>query len=350
MGRAEDLFANLRAKGETEIDRLIEERQSENLWLDFKRSADNGAGRKLHENDWKNLSKAISGFGNSEGGIIVWGVDCSDDSVMGDVPAKKVPIENPQRLASWLESAVSACTVPPHRGVESLPIPSYRSSSKGYVATLVPFSNLAPHQAVKPVGSLQYYIRAGSAFVPTPHAVLAGLFGRRPQPKVFQIYEATAKIGSRASKPSIEVEGSMHLFNEGPAIARNVFASIIFGIPNGGSEASVQPDPNNTGYWFTQMEFGIWYTAITNDRFVLAPQTSVKAMRIHLALVPPFLSDYGFRLFVGCDGAPVQTTDVRLTEDELAAFYDRAVLMLTKKSPDALQKILDTILGSSETL
>ena len=41
MGRSEDLFARLKAGGEREIDDLIADRQSEELFLDFKRSADN---------------------------------------------------------------------------------------------------------------------------------------------------------------------------------------------------------------------------------------------------------------------------------------------------------------------
>ena len=39
----------------------------------------------LYEVITKNLSKAISGFGNSEGGVLVWGVDCSRDLEDGDV-------------------------------------------------------------------------------------------------------------------------------------------------------------------------------------------------------------------------------------------------------------------------
>jgi hypothetical protein len=47
MGRAEDLFERIRNEGESAIDFFIETQQSEELFLDFKRSADNGAGRKL---------------------------------------------------------------------------------------------------------------------------------------------------------------------------------------------------------------------------------------------------------------------------------------------------------------
>ena len=66
----------------------------------------------------------------------------------------------------------------PHPMVRHQPIST--TSDQGFVVTYIAKSYDAPHQSLKP--SLQYYIRAGSDFVPTPHAVLAGLFGRRRQP------------------------------------------------------------------------------------------------------------------------------------------------------------------------
>ena len=77
MNRADDLFSKLTAEGETAINELIVTRKAEELFLDFKRSGDDGAGQRLHESDCKNFSKAISGFGNSEGGVVIWGVDCT---------------------------------------------------------------------------------------------------------------------------------------------------------------------------------------------------------------------------------------------------------------------------------
>ena len=93
MGRGEDLFERVRNEGETAIESFIDTQQSEELFLDFKRSADNGSGNKLHNNDRQNLAKAISGFGNSEGGVIVWGIECSRDSKKGDVAYSKVLIQ-----------------------------------------------------------------------------------------------------------------------------------------------------------------------------------------------------------------------------------------------------------------
>ena len=139
MGRAEDLFSRIKEHKESAIDELIRDRQSEELFLDFKRSRDNGAGSGLARDDRRNLAKAISGFGNSEGGIIIWGVDCRESSrgsvPLGDVPVGKEPLEDPVRFRSWLEGATSGCTIPPHSGVVHEPIKT--SARRGFVVTLV---------------------------------------------------------------------------------------------------------------------------------------------------------------------------------------------------------------------
>ncbi len=66
MSRAQDLFDQLRKGGLAAVDQLILDREPESLFLDFKGSPDKG-GPTLHKDDNKNISKAISGFGNAEG-------------------------------------------------------------------------------------------------------------------------------------------------------------------------------------------------------------------------------------------------------------------------------------------
>ena len=78
MSRAEDIFEKLIYFGEDAIDEFIMSRQTEELFLDFKQAVSDGKSmRSLHPNDRSNLGKAISAFGNSEGGVLVWGVECS---------------------------------------------------------------------------------------------------------------------------------------------------------------------------------------------------------------------------------------------------------------------------------
>ena len=55
-----------------ELERYRDERQEENLHLDFKTLS--GPGLSASD-DRHNFAKALSGFANSDGGIVVWGVD-----------------------------------------------------------------------------------------------------------------------------------------------------------------------------------------------------------------------------------------------------------------------------------
>ena len=197
MGRAEDLFEKLKAEGEAAIDQMIVDRESESFFLDFKRSSDAGAGRKLSDTDRRNLAKATSGFGNSEGGVIIWGVDCSEAPHEGDhadVARAKFPIADVDRFKSWLEGAVSGCTVPPHPAVEHLAVKIGEGPS-GYVASLFPQSTSMPHQIILNIKEqYRYYIRAGSDFVPAPHGLLAGMFGRKPQSNLVYQYLSDPNI------------------------------------------------------------------------------------------------------------------------------------------------------------
>jgi len=180
MEMAEDIFKAIQTGGLTVIDQFIVDRKSEELFLDFKRSADDGNMKHLHQNDLNNYGRAISGFGNSSGGVIVWGIDCSALGDGADVARAKKPIRDPKRFLSWLENRTSGRTLPAHAGVihYAIEIPS---SSDGFVVTLIPKSDWAPHQEVN---SKCYYMRVGSNFDPVPHGILEGFFGRRIQAKI----------------------------------------------------------------------------------------------------------------------------------------------------------------------
>jgi hypothetical protein len=112
MGRAEELFERIRKGQALEIENMINSEIVEEIFLDYKRSATSLPANKLHEDDRKNLAKAISGFGNSEGGVIVWGVDCRQGP-NGDVPiSPHQKITQPVMLKTLLDNAVGGLTLP----------------------------------------------------------------------------------------------------------------------------------------------------------------------------------------------------------------------------------------------
>ena len=312
--RADDLYERLVTGGENAIDELIQARESEVYFLDFKRSSDHGASDRLSSIDRNNLAKAISGFGNSEGGVVVWGVECSDTAGQGDVAQTKFPLRDAAAFRAWLEGAVSGCTVPAHDQVVSHAITS--RERQGFVVTHVPKSARVPHQVVP---DQRYFMRAGSAFAPVPHAVLQGMFGRRPQPRVFPKYTLAEPV---IANNSVSVECGICLYNDGPGIARDAYVVVtVLSVPGPNCTVSYErSDPLN---WSGGMAFGIRMSLVTNDGFRIPPETFVQPLVHQVDFRPPFERDLKVKILLGCDGTEPyrdEWTKSRIRIDE--AFRD----------------------------
>lgn len=335
--RAFELFSRIEKSGEPAILDFVTDRQSEELFLDFKRSADNGAGRRLHDNDRNNLSKAISGFGNSEGGVIIWGIDCTRDTDGADVARARVPIQNVRRFVSWLEGAVSGCTVPPHQGVRSIAV-QQNDIGDGYAITLIPKSNHAPHQAV---GRLQYFIRAGSDFVPTPHAVLAGMFGRVPQPHVFHSYIVpVSTVEGRVIKAGFGIA----LHNEGPGIASDLFLNVAM-VSHPGPSSQIRFDPQDSENWTGIWAFSREINLMCKPGYRLPPDGKAQPLIMDLRFAPPFERDLTLKGIAGAGGAPPYRFTLHQSAAELTRAYNEYLNLhatghTSEEQIRALQKIL----------
>ncbi|MEW6110019.1 MAG: ATP-binding protein [Nitrospirota bacterium] len=294
MGRAEDLFRIIEEKGDEAIREFIETRKSEELFLDFKQSAsERNATNILHEDDRKNLAKAISGFGNSEGGIIVWGVECRSGKDNADVAKCKQPIKDVKRFVSWLEGAVSGCTVPIHAGVRSIAVETVKG--QGFAITLIPKSLRAPHQDIY---RTQYYMRAGSDFKPVPHSVLAGMFGRRPEPNMRINYN----INPNSFNSDNTISGSVGfcLTNDGPGIAKDVFLCLTVISPS--NEPRFVVDRSDMQNFTGIFSYGIHWSTISADSFKLPPDGKCQPLTLHYALKPPFNNKLYIKIVYGADG------------------------------------------------
>jgi hypothetical protein len=218
MGRAEQLFDRIRIGGAAEIAGMIATPVVEELFLDYKQSSTILPARKLSDEDRRNLAKAVSGFGNSEGGVIVWGVDCRS-TPSGDVPTGPVPIKNPVALKTLFDGAVGGLILPAHQAVENLSILN-DGATDGFVLTHIPAGFNVPYQTLG--DREEYYIRAGSNFLPAPHGVLAGMFGRRPQPEVKPIIRLD-EAKSTPQEGTVSLVFEVSVLNAGRALAEDIF-------------------------------------------------------------------------------------------------------------------------------
>ena len=326
MARSQDLFEKVRSAGEKAIDEFIQTRKSEELFLDFKRSIDRGEGPVLHPNDRNNLAKAISGFGNSEGGILIWGVECSG-STGEDVASAKFPIKNVKRFVSLLEGAVSGLTTPPQSRIENALIQA--SGEEGFVVTHVPQSNTTPIQAIY---NKSFYIRAGSNFELAPYSVLARMFGKRPQPFVFVNYIfGPAKVVGK----EIHFQVGFLVHNQGPGIARDIFLNAaVKSSPGTGSKLAFEPtDLKN---WGGGWSFGRIMSLICSPDIRLAPESHTQPLVLNAVISPPFSENLEISIGVGCEGAAPFKSSIGNDKEKIKTAYEKFIRLqnsgsITKK-------------------
>jgi hypothetical protein len=226
MGRAEQLFARIRSGEVAEVANMIATPVVEELFLDYKQSSTVLPSRRLHDDDRKNFAKAVGGFGNSEGGVIIWGVDCRHTQ-RGDIPTGPAPIVDPIALKTLFDGAVGGLTLPAHSGVDNITLIN-PGRTDGFVISFVPAGFHVPYQTLFP--KEEYYIRAGSNFLPTPHAVLAGLFGRHPQPVVSPItrFRSVELVQGQLVRINLDVAAR----NTGRGFADDMFGLVEIRVPD----------------------------------------------------------------------------------------------------------------------
>ena len=135
--------------GTESIMEFVSQSKPETDWLNFKGCQDKKRGSAdISDKDIKKIwSKSLSGFSNSGGGVLVWGVDArkGDDGV--DCAQTIMPHSNAARLRSRLIELAHDATDPPIMGLDFKDILAPDESTAGFVVTYVPQGSDQPYRA-----------------------------------------------------------------------------------------------------------------------------------------------------------------------------------------------------------
>jgi hypothetical protein len=220
MGRPEELFRRIRERGPPEVHSMVNRRYVEEPFLEYKRAYTPASMNTLDARDRESLAIAISGFANSDGGVIVWGVACRHTR-SGDVPTRLFRIADPLLLKYLFDEIAGGLTIPYHRGVETIYLID-RPRSDGFVLTFIPSGLHVPYRVT--LTRQDYYIRVGGSFISAPHDVLAGLFGRPPRSNVITTVALSTIDVTGENIVRINLQVSMR--NEGRAIAEDIYSVV----------------------------------------------------------------------------------------------------------------------------
>ncbi len=194
----------------------IDTMQEEHLYLEFKEISNPDFSNK---DDKKNLAKVISGFANSDGGIVIWGIKAKKNDQGIDCAQALMPIDNVSLLVSRLNSLTSDFASPLVDGIrhEKLDV----GQDRGFVKTLIPVSLSGPHMAK--AGENRYYKRNGDSFQQMEHFDIADMFGRRLKP---QLALSTKIMSGYTQGSNIQCRVIISIRNTGKGIAKYPYLAI----------------------------------------------------------------------------------------------------------------------------
>jgi hypothetical protein len=330
------IVEQMKKEGFAYIEGMLADKHGENVLVDFKltESADYTSKKSLMPSDWRNLARAISGFGNSEGGLIIWGVNSRKDmDGSNDYIKNIVPIKNPENLRSLIESSISLCTLPYHNLVESFVLKKKKTDVEGVVVTIIPKSNNRPIQNIFEKDN-RYYLRVGDSFQSITDSFIRGLIGTNPQPEVGFMYTiGTPKIESPTGRDKrVSFDIGLVGVNFGVGIARDIYGHTRCFV-KGGSEVGLQlNDIKNYDY---QQAFGIEYSFMSKSDFRLGFQQRSQMLVMTFMLQPPFTGDLVVDLLISANGQYPSRKYIEISDKEIKEFYEK---MLANPSQDELSK------------
>jgi len=207
--------------GYQEILKFVEEKREEDVYLEFKTAVHLNVNDQNKNSDKKNLSKCISGFANSNGGIIIWGVEAVQKGGI-DCASKLVPIEQLKKFANRLNSLEGQSVSPIVEGIRHNLILIDSENDKGFIKTLIPKSKIAPHMAN--YADKHYYKRSGDSFYMAEHYDIADMFARNSSP-ILDVKICDVKW-KRLDNNFVRFEVAFALENKGNVIAKYPYLSV----------------------------------------------------------------------------------------------------------------------------
>jgi hypothetical protein len=174
-----DLFDQILQEGAEGVNRLITQRQQENVELEFKTKSNQNNG-ELTKEDRKNLGTILSAFANSMGGLVIWGVLAAKNSDGIDCATESKPILEIEKFKSEVERALSQAIMPRHEDIRVAVVTE--QDGAGYLLIQVERSERRPHRCE--FGEKQYFKRIGDSSIAMEHYDIEDSFKRITVPKL----------------------------------------------------------------------------------------------------------------------------------------------------------------------
>lgn len=257
-----------------DIKEFVKTGQEETLHLEFKTITKPDLSFR---DDKRNLAINMSAFANSDGGLIIWGVDARKNADGVDCASALVEIHKVAGFVGRLNELTGEAVLPRITDVRHRAIPSIEGN--GFALSLIPESDSGPHMAK--LGEDRYYKRSGTSSYRMEHFDVADMFGRRQKPKL--------EVTTRVNGIGADVKIILGLRNTGRTSARAAYLAFDAPPPFKRDEYGIDGNRNEgmRRLPFTGQELSYRYGADTN--FAIHPGITHEVAMLSLGFNPSSL-------------------------------------------------------------
>ena len=164
-------------------------KRPEDTWLDCKRKSHPTNG-SLDESDRSNFAKALSGFANTSGGVLIFGLDARSNDEGIDIIQTLNPISNLNLFESELRETESRIVERAIPGIEYKKFIIDHDGDRGIIVIYVPEGPNPPYRSLV---DKEFYVRTGDSFGPCDVSQIESLLFKKMKPdldvKIFIKFE-----------------------------------------------------------------------------------------------------------------------------------------------------------------
>lgn len=304
------LIENIKKNGIEQIEKIVSQNEvGENFYLDFKKVSTDTNYKSLSENDKKNLSKAISGFSNTSGGILIWGVKEEDKKFLTDY------ISDPEKFSSLINENIYSLSDPIQLNTDSFSISNTKGI--GVVVTIIHESRGNPIQANYGTYKNRYFVRIGSSHQPANSDLVKMLFAKKHNEKLNTIWSVHEDIlNTKINNIKDKIKIVPVFFSKGDDLVKELW------IQYNGHGIWVK----DNGYLdiFESVSGGIIGNKILKlkNNETITPLTEISPMYIELDISN--IDDSGIRINIMAGALNMQTKkiDIKINKLDMENFYE----------------------------
>jgi hypothetical protein len=210
----QQFFNSLRTYADVEA--LVAEGETEGLYLECK----SPSSPVLNKDMRVTLAKAISGFANTSGGVLAWGISTTKHQHGSlDVLSQLEPIANCSNFMRQITRSAITATTPRVESIESRIVLEKPGATRGIVLTYIPQTLGDP---VRSIEDNHFYYRSGDEFTIAPYELIKRLFAATESPDLSAEFLRTLV--------KTEADGTwtvpILLTNRSSAVAENIKVSV----------------------------------------------------------------------------------------------------------------------------